>query len=65
MPENKIERRSSTRTRNIGISAGDKLLRKLKALKAGKKIVETIANPNPAQTNRRFIRVHRESKRTR
>jgi len=37
MPENKIERRSSTQTRNVGVSAGDKLLRKLKALKAGKK----------------------------
>ena len=65
MPENNIKRRSSTRTRNVGVSAGDKLLRRLKALKAGKKIVETIANPNPAQTNRRFIRVHREPKKAR
>ena len=60
MPEIQIKRCSSIKTRNFGVSAGDKQLRKLKALKAGKTIVETIANPNLAQTNRRFIRVRRE-----
>jgi hypothetical protein len=65
MPENQIKRRSSMQTRNFGVSAGDKLLRKLRALKAGKTILETIANPNLAQTNRRFIRVRREPTRAR
>jgi hypothetical protein len=65
MPENQTKRRSSMKTRNFGLSAGDKLLRKLKALKAGKTIVETIANPNLTQTNRRFIRVRREPVRAR
>ncbi len=65
MPENQNKRRSSMKTRNFGVSAGDKLLRKLKALKAGKMIVETIANPNLTQTNRRFIRVRREPMRAR
>ena len=65
MPENQNKRRSSMKTRNFGVSAGDKLLRKLKALKAGKMIVETIANPNLTQTNRRSIRVRREPMRAR
>ena len=65
MPENQKKRRSSMKTRNFGVSAGDKLLRKLKVLKAGKMIVETIANPNLTQTDRRFIRVRREPMRAR
>ena len=65
MPEIQIKRRSSTKTRNFGVSAGDKLLRKLRALKAGKTIVETIANPNLTETNSRFIQVRREPKRAR
>ena len=60
MPEIQIKRRSSMKTRNFGVNAGDKLLRKLKALKAGKTIVETIANPNLTETNSRFIQVRRE-----
>ena len=48
------------KTRNFGVNAGDKLLRKLRALKAGKTIVETIANPNLTETNSRFIQVRRE-----
>jgi hypothetical protein len=65
MPEIQIKRRSSMKTRNFGVNAGDKLLRKLRALKAGKTIVETIANPNLTETNRRFIRVRREPTRAR
>ena len=64
MPESQTKRRSSMKTRNFGVSAGEKLLRKQRALKAGKAIVETIANPNPAETSRRFIRVRREPMRT-
>lgn len=65
MPENQIKRRSSMKTRNFGVNSGDKLLRKLRALRAGKTIVETIANPNLTETNRRFIRVRREPTRAR
>lgn len=38
-------------------SSIDRALFKVKARRAGKRVVETIANPNKEETNRRFIRV--------
>ena len=64
MPEIQIKRCSSIKTRNFGVSTGDKLLQKFRALKAGKSIIETIANPNLTETNSRFIRVRRKPTRT-
>jgi hypothetical protein len=38
--------------------SGDRALNQLAAWKKGKNVVFTIANPNPNETNRRFIRVN-------
>ena len=52
----KGERRSSIRTRGVGDTNADKMLRKLAALSQGKDVVITLANPDKTQTNRPFIR---------
>lgn len=52
----KGERRSSMRTRGVGVDGGDKMLRKLAAVTKGKDITLTIENPNKAETNRPFIK---------
>jgi hypothetical protein len=36
----------------------DRVMNQLKAFRAGKKVVVTIANPNKAETNKPFIRVN-------
>lgn len=53
----KGERRSSISTRGVGVTAAEKILRKMDALSKGKDVVFTMANPNKAQTNKPFIRV--------
>ena len=53
----KGERKSSMSTRNVGVTEADKMNRKMKALRRGKRVVMTIANPNKAETNKPFIRV--------
>ena len=45
------------RTRGFAVSGAEKLLNKLNALGKGKKVLETIPNPDPIQTNMPFIRV--------
>lgn len=40
------------------MASGDRNMNQLRAWKQGKNVVFTIANPNPNQTNRRFIRVN-------
>ena len=62
MSENLHKRRSSMRTRGFSVGAAEKLLNKLNALGKGKKVMETIPNPNPAQTNKPFIRIQKERK---
>jgi len=57
MSENLYKRRSSIRTRGFGVSPADGLLNKLNALKKGKRVMDTIPNPNPNETNRPFMRV--------
>lgn len=52
----KGERRSSMSTRGVGVTEADKMLRKLDALRKGKDVVITLANPNKEETNRPFIR---------
>ena len=51
----KGERRSSVGTPNR--DSGLKMLNKMSALRRGKDVVFTIANPNKAETNKPFIRV--------
>ena len=62
MSENLHKRRSSMRTRGFGVSTADRLLNQLDALGKGKRVMETIPNPNTAQTNKPFIRVQKERK---
>ena len=50
------------RTRGFGVNAAEQLLNKLNALGKGKRVMETIPNPNSAQTNKPFIRVKKERK---
>ena len=57
MSENLHKRRSSMRTRGFSMSGAEKLLNKLDALGKGKRVMETIPNPDPTQTNKPLIRV--------
>ena len=62
MSENLHKRRSSMRTRGLGVSGAQKLLNKLNALGNGKRVMEFIPNPDPTQTNKPFIRVQMQRK---
>ena len=62
MSENLRKRRSSMRTRGFAVSGAQKLLNKLNALRKGKRVMETISNPNPTQTKKLFIGVQMERK---
>jgi hypothetical protein len=39
------------------IASGERLINQRRAFEAGKRVMVTIENPNPNETNRRFIRV--------
>ena len=54
MSENLHKRRSSMRTRGCGVGLYHKLINKLNALEKGKRVMETV--PNPDATSRAFIR---------
>ena len=56
MSENIHKRRSSMRTRGIGVDAVEKQMFKHNALKKGKRVFETIRNPKVSETNKPFIR---------
>jgi len=56
MSENLNKRRSSMRTRGIGVGAAEKQMFKHNALKKGKRVFETIRNPKASETNKPFIR---------
>ena len=58
----KGERKSSVSTRNVGVTEAEKMNRKMKALRRGKRVVMTIANPNKAETNKPFVRVMYDAK---
>lgn len=53
----KGERKSSMRTRGIGINQAIKVNRKMDALRKGKDVVFTMPNPNKAETNKPFVKV--------
>mgnify|MGYP003340524849 CR=1 FL=1 len=57
MSENLHKRRSSMRTRGLGVSSVEKQLFKLQALSKGKRVIETRPNPNASETNKPYIRV--------
>ena len=56
MSENLHRRRSSMRTRGIGVGAAEKQMFKYNALKKGKRVFETIRNPKTSETNKPFVR---------
>jgi len=56
MSENLNKRRSSMRTRGIGVGAAEKQIFKHNALKKGKRVFETIRNPKTSEKNKPFIR---------
>ena len=60
MTEIQNKRRSSMRTRGFGVSTAETYLNKLNALNKGKRVMETVRNPNTAQTNKPFIRIQAE-----
>jgi len=62
MTENQYKRRSSMRTRGLGVSTAEIHLNKLNALRKGKRVMETVRNPNTAQTNKPYIRIQAERK---
>lgn len=49
------ERRSSMKTRGVGVTEAEKMLRKLAALRKGQDVTITMENPDKTQTNRQFI----------
>lgn len=53
----KGERKSSMRTRGIGINQAIKVNRKMDALRKGKDVVFTMSNPNKAETNKPYVKV--------
>ena len=57
MPENLHKRRSAMRTHGFAVSEAEKLLNKLNALGKGKRVMETVPNPDLTQTNEPFVRV--------
>tara|TARA_B100001093_G_C26052381_1_gene686897 strand:- start:59 stop:373 length:315 start_codon:yes stop_codon:yes gene_type:complete len=62
MSENLHKRGSSMRMHGFGISPAYKLLNHLDALGKGKRMMETIPNPNSTQTNKPLIRIQKERK---
>ena len=56
MSENLHKRRSSVRTRGIGVGAAEKQMFKHNALKKGKRVFETIRNPKTSEKNKPFVR---------
>ena len=45
------------RTRGFAVSGAEKLLNELNALRKGKRVMETIPNPDSTVTNKLFVRV--------
>jgi hypothetical protein len=43
------------------LSSGERIINQRRAFDAGKNVMVTIANPNPHETNKRFIRVNAKS----
>lgn len=52
-----VDRRVSNAARREYLLSGERVINQLAAWKKGKNVVLTIANPNPNETNKRFVRV--------
>ena len=52
-----VDRKIVNAMRTEYLQSGDRVLNQLNALKQGKDVVMTMANPNKEQTNKKFIKV--------
>jgi len=52
-----VSRRVTNAARREYLASGKRVMNQLAAWKKGKNVVLTISNPNPNETNKRFIRV--------
>jgi hypothetical protein len=52
-----VNRKILNEMRSEYLQSGDRILNQMAALKQGKDVVMTVANPNKEQTNKKFIRV--------
>ena len=52
-----VDKKVRNAMRTEYLQSSDRLANQLRALKQGKDVVMTIANPNKEQTNKRFIKV--------
>ena len=52
-----VSRKITNAMRSEYLQSGDRILNQMKALRQGKDIVLTVANPNKEQTNKKFIKV--------
>jgi hypothetical protein len=53
-----VDRKISNSMRRDYMASGDRLLNQIAAWKRGRNVMFTIPNPNPNETNKRFIRVN-------
>lgn len=52
-----VDRKITNVMRSDYLQSGDRVLNQMAALRKGKDVVMTIANPNKEQTNKKFIKV--------
>lgn len=52
-----VDRKITNAMRSEYLESGDRVLNQMAALRKGKDVVMTIANPNKEQTNKKFIKV--------
>lgn len=52
-----VSRKITNAMRSEYLQSGERVLNQMKALRQGKDVVMTIANPNKEQTNKKFIKV--------
>ncbi len=52
-----VNRKITNAMRSEYLQSGDRILNQMAALRKGKDVVMTVANPNKEQTNKKFIKV--------
>jgi hypothetical protein len=52
-----VDRKITNALRSEYLQSSDRILNQMKALRQGKDVVVTMANPNKEQTNKKFIKV--------
>jgi hypothetical protein len=57
-----VDRKVTNAMRSEYLQSGDRILNQMAALRKGKDVVMTIANPNKEQTNKKFIKVRMSGK---